>query len=102
MRKSRRDFHQEVIREPYELDLENPPDGHHGYVTFIDPNSLESESAFVLNSMTDPEAIFRMLMSEKDYDAWWAEWKTVQVRETNALLEDVQRHYGVNPGKQRR
>jgi hypothetical protein len=102
MRKSRRDFHKEVIREPYELELENSADEGPAFVTFLDPNSLESESAFALNAMTDPETIFRLLLSEKDYDAWWAEWRGVPVRETNALLEDVQKYYGADPGKPRR
>jgi hypothetical protein len=69
---------------------------------FKNIHRLPSESAFDLNRETDPEVIFRALLSEEDYAAWWAEWKSVPVEETNALLKDIQEHYGAEPGKPRR
>jgi len=99
MRKSRRNYHREITREPFELDLDNPVEGGPACVTFRDPNKLETESAFGLARTVDPEDQLRILLSEADFAAFWAEWRTAPVDETNALLEDVLKHYGVDRGK---
>lgn len=101
-RKSRRDYAREAKVPPFELELESSVDGDTAFVTFKNPNRLESESAFELNRETDPEMQIRALLSEDDYAAWWAEWRTAPVEETNALLEDVLEHYGASRGKPRR
>jgi hypothetical protein len=101
MRKSRRDYKNETTRDPYELNLDNPTEDGRTFVTFRNPNKLESESAFDLDLMR-PAAVFELLLSEEEYKAWWAEWRTAPIEETNALLEDVQIHYGATPGKRGR
>lgn len=101
MRKSRRDFRKETTREPFQLDLENPPEGGPEFVTFLDPNKLETDSAFDLDLMR-PAEVFQHLLSPSEFDLWWEEWRTAPVEETNALLEDVQKHYGADRGKLRR
>jgi hypothetical protein len=101
MRKSRRDFKKESTRPVYELDLENPPEGGPEFVTFKDPNRLETDSAFEMARETDPEVVLRKLLSEQDYVLWWAEWRKAPINETNELLEDIQEHYGAAPGKRR-
>jgi len=93
-RKTRRDFVRDNAARPYELELENPVDGGPAYVTFKNPHRLESQTAFELNRETDPELQIRALLSEEDFAAWWAEWRTAPVEETNALLEDITDHYG--------
>lgn len=98
-RKSRRSYRTEATREPFELDLDNAPDGHRGFVVFTDPHKISTESSYELAKSASPELTFRLLLSDEDYDAWWAEWRSADVEETNKLLEDVQRHYGANPGK---
>jgi hypothetical protein len=98
-RKSRRDFVNESRKSPYELALERPPNGRPNFVTFLDPNKLETGSAFDLSRETDPEIVIRKLLSEEDFAAWWDEWKTVPVDETNALLDDVMEHYGADRKK---
>lgn len=101
MRKSRRDLKQEAVREPYEFVLESPPADHPGFVTFKDPNALETESAFDLDLMR-PSEVFELLLSKEDHEIWWNEFRSAPVRETRGLLEDIQRHYGADPGKPRR
>jgi len=100
MRKNRRDFKQEVIRAPYELELDIPPvDGKPIAVTFRDPSTLTTRSAFQLARTTDPEEQIRLLLSAEDFAAFWSEWADAPIGETNALLEDVLEHYGTNRGK---
>lgn len=101
MRKSRRSFTKEAKREPYELDLDTPTEDGIEFVVFGDPNRLGSESAFDLSIM-NPGEIFELLLSPEHYKAWWAEWRTVPIEETNALLDDIMTHYGAHPGKLRR
>jgi len=98
-RKSRRDYVREAKVPPFQLDLDNPVEGGATYVTFKNPNRLETESAFDLARETDPEMQFRALLSDEDYAAFWAEWRSAPVDETNALLEDVLEHYGASRGK---
>lgn len=98
-RKSRRDFAKESGKKPYELDLDSPPDGHAGYVTFLNPNRLATETANELNRETDLELQLRALLSEDDFDLFWAEWRSVPVDETGALIEEIMDHYGANRGK---
>lgn len=100
-RKSRRDYVKEATAAPFELEL-SEPFGDKTYVVFKNPNRLETESAFDLARETDAELQLRALLSDEDYSAWWAEWRTAPVDETNALLEDVLDHYGANRGKPRR
>lgn len=99
MRKSRRNYKNESRREPFELDLDAPAEGGPTYVTFLDPNRLPTKTAFELARSEDPEESLRLLLSPADYDAWWAEWASAPVDETNALLEDVMAHYGADRGK---
>jgi hypothetical protein len=101
MRKTRRDFKKEAVREPFELDLENPPEGGPEFITFRDPNKLETDDAFLLDLMR-PAEVFQLLLSDEDYKLWWEEWRAAPIEETNALLEDVQKHYGADPGKRGR
>lgn len=98
-RKSRRSYRSESTREPFELELETPPEGHPGYVTFLDPNRIPTISAFDLARAGDSQEVLQHLLSEEDYKVWWAEWAAAPVEETRALIEDVQKHYGVDPGK---
>lgn len=99
MRKSRRDYKKEASREVFELDLDDPVEGGPTFVTFKDPNRLESESAFDIARMNDAELSIRSLLSEDDYPPFWAEWRKAPIEELNALLEDVQQHYGSDPKK---
>jgi hypothetical protein len=99
--KSRRDYRKESTREPFQLQLDNPPEGGPEYVTFLDPKRLESQSAFDLDLMR-PMEIFQTLLTPEEFELWWEEWRTAPVEETNALLDDVQKHYGAEPGKRRR
>jgi len=99
MRKTRRNYHKEATRELFELDLDNPIEGGPQFVTFRDPNKLETGTAFSLARTADPEDQLRILLSDEDFAAFWAEWRTEPVDETNALLEDVLKHYGVDRGK---
>lgn len=98
MRKSRRDYKQETAKRPFELDLEEPV-GEKTFVTFKDPNTIPTRSAFSLARVADPEVLARALLSEEDFDLWWAEWSDAPANATNALLEDVLEHYGADPGK---
>jgi hypothetical protein len=102
MRKSRRNFKKETTRSPYELEIEDAPEGHPGFITFKDPKALETKSAFDLARTGDPEEQIRLLLSEEDFDVWWAEWGTARIDETNALVEDVLDYYGANAGKRSR
>lgn len=99
MRKTSRDFVKEAAHEPYELDLDNPPEGHPGFVTFKNPVKIETGSAFDIARSQDSEQIAQALLSPEDYKAWWAEWECKPIDETMALLEDAQKHYGADPGK---
>lgn len=99
--KSRRDFVRENQKEPYKLKLENPPEGHVGYVVFQNANRLSTGTSFALAGESDPEVILRTMLSEEDYDLWFEEWREVPIEETNGLLEDVQDYYGANRGKRR-
>jgi hypothetical protein len=99
VRKSRRDFAKESGKKPYELALDNPVEGQPDFITFKNPNRLDTESAFELNRETDAEMQLRALLSEDDWAAFWAEWRTAPVEETNDLLDEVLAHYGVNRGK---
>jgi hypothetical protein len=102
MRKNRRDFKREASRSPFELSLENPIEGRPDYVTFKDPNKLDTRDAYDLQRTADGEEQLRLLLSEDDFAAFWDEWSTAPIDETNALLEEVFEHYGVSPGKRRR
>lgn len=97
-RKSRRNYRNESRRTPFELELDTPRDGRE-YVTFLDPNKLPTKTAFELSRTEDPSEVLKMLLSEEDYDAFWSEWASAPVDETNALLEDVMSHYGADKGK---
>lgn len=99
MRKAKRDFIKELTAEPYEVELENPPAGGPTYVTFKSPEKMATGAAFDIARSQDAEEIAKALLSEGDYELWWAEWKTMPVDETMALLQDVQQHYGADPGK---
>lgn len=98
MRKSRRNYKQEVTKPPFELDLDEPV-GEKTFVTFSDPNKMDTESAFTLARTPDPFVLARALLSDEDYQLWWAEWSGTPVDETNALIEDVFKHYGADLGK---
>lgn len=99
MRKSRRDFFIESRRSPYELELDHPKEDGRSYVTFKDPNKLPTRDAFALSNDEDPVRVVKLLLSEADFDAFWAEWADVPVDETGKLLEDVMEHYGADKGK---
>lgn len=99
MRRSSRNYKIETTREPFEYELDDPIDGGPAFVTFLDPNKLESESAFDIARMNDAEMSIRSLLSEEEYPAFWAEWRKKPIEELNALLEDVQKHYGSDPKK---
>jgi hypothetical protein len=96
MRKSRKDFKVVAEKAKFELDLENAPEGHRGFVTFLDPNKLPTHGGFDLQRERDPEKVFRKILSAEDFAAWWEEWKDTPTDETNKLLEDVLEHYGSN------
>lgn len=102
MRKSRRNYAQESRRTPFELTLDSvevEPGAEAAFVTFKDPNKLETADAFALARSSDPEQQIRLLLSVEDFDRFWSEWATAPIDETNALLEDVLDHYGANRGK---
>lgn len=99
MRRSSRNYKIETTREPFELDLDDPIEGGPTFVTFLDPNKLKSESAFDIARLNDAELSIRSLLSEEEYPAFWAEWREKPIEELNALLEDVQKHYGSDPKK---
>jgi hypothetical protein len=96
--KTRRDYKRETTRPPFQLELDNPV-GEKTFVTFKDPNKIDTHSAFSLSRTPDPDVLARALLSDEDFHLWWAEWADAPVDETNALLEDVQEYYGANPGK---
>lgn len=98
MRRTRRDYKKEVTREPFELELENPVEGGPEFVTFRDPNKLDSESAFDMDLMR-PKEVVELLLSKEDHQAWWREWRSAPIEETNDLLKEVHKHYGADPGK---
>jgi len=100
MRRTRKDFVSQARRTPFELELENPPEGHPGFVTFKDPNKLGTEEAIELQ-YGDLQDQMRILLGE-DFDVFWSEWSTVPVEETNKLSQEVLDHYGAAPGKRRR
>jgi hypothetical protein len=97
--KSRRDYKQEARREPFTLELDTPVEGGPTFVTFLDPSKVATEDAFALGRSPDAETTLRSLLSDEDYEAWFREWRQAPADETNALLEDIQRHYGADPGK---
>lgn len=99
MQKSRRDYKKEATREPFELRLEDPPEGHPGFVTFKDPTKIATRSAFSLARNADPTELATALLSPEDYKAWWAEWGDYPADETNELIADVMKYYGADPGK---
>lgn len=99
MRKSRRNYVIEARRSPFELELDHPKSDGKSYVTFRDPNKLATKDAFALSSTEDPVKVLKLLLSEEDYDAFWAEWADAPVDETGALLDDVMEHYGADKGK---
>lgn len=99
MRKNPRDFVIEATAEPYELDLETAPAGGPMFVTFTSPTKMETGSAFDIARSQDAEEIAKALLSPEEYKLWWAEWERRPLDETMKLLEDVQKHYGADPGK---
>jgi hypothetical protein len=99
MRRSRRDYKKEATRDPFQLTLEEPVEGGPEFVTFIDPNKIPTESSFDMARSNDAELMLRKMLSDEDFAAWWAEWRTAPIEETTALLEDVMDHYGADPKK---
>lgn len=99
MRRSSRHYKKEATRDPFELELENPVEGGPEYVTFIDPGRIDTESSFDLARMGDSEMMLRKMLSDEDFPAFWAEWRKKPIDETNELIEDVLKHYGVDPKK---
>ncbi len=99
MRKSRRDYAKEARREPFQLDLEGSTEENPRFVTFRDPNTVDTETSFDLVEQPNPLKVLQALLSPEDWDLWWAEWKTAEIQETRALTDDVMAHYGAEPGK---
>jgi hypothetical protein len=97
MRRSSRDYKKESTRDPFELDLDDPIDGGPTFVTFYDPNKVETESSFDMARANDAEVMLRKLLSEDDFAAFWSEWRKKPIDETTALIEDVMKHYGADP-----
>ncbi len=101
MRKSRRGYETQYTGEPFELDLESPPEGHAGFVTFLNPHRLDTATAAELNAKNTREQL-ETFLSPEDFEAFWSEWSSVPIEETNNLIEDAMKHYGATPGKRRR
>jgi hypothetical protein len=99
MRKSRRDFLIESRKSPFELTLDNPPEGGPNYVTFLDPNKLKSRSAFQMGVERNGEKLLRYLLSPEEFEVFWAEWGDYNFDEVNLLIEQVMDHYGASTGK---
>jgi len=99
MRKSRRDFRIDTNRSPFELELDHPKADGRTYVVFKDVNKLPTKDVFALSRNEDPEAVLRLILSEEDFEAFWAEWAEVPADETTKLIEEVMNHYGADKGK---
>lgn len=97
MRRSSRNYKKESTRDPFELELDDPVEGGPTFVTFLDPNKLDTESSFDMARMNDAEDMLRKLLSGDDFAAFWAEWRKRPIDETNDLIEDVLKHYGADP-----
>lgn len=98
MRKSRRDYKQEVATDPFELVLDEAPEGHRGFVVFSPPDGWATEDALNAEQLSPVDRL-RAMLSEEDWEPFWAEQRRAPIAETNALLADVMKHYGVDSGK---
>lgn len=85
-RRKSTDYKVEATRELFELELETGD-----VVTFRDPNKLETES--VWHSDPSLEAWYKTMLSERDHEKWWNEYKAKPQEETVALQADVMAHF---------